>query len=490
MDVLNKTIKKLNEQDFENLILEIPGGEDSKPYAVLTAARNNNYSDSEMMEMLKVNPSTYYTLKSRLKTKVAYILSKKVDNPISELMEEVARVPATLYGTSKAVSIRALKDLEKQLIEYDLSNELIVVYETLARLNLYNEEYEKYDMLYSKHVAFSLAVTKAQKLFYSFIFRIGNYGLTGHEEDREELNDVRRKLNNIQELYDSHRLFVLNNIVRIYHLSMTTEDVQELRSLEIEIENILKSINEIIQKYELDTFYQKMKFIVDFLYYGYYVKTGNYVRAEHHYKKIIGEVPELSKHHVFNFYILSFLSDRVQHFIATGNSEILFAKNDEILENLDIERDEIYHNTVFHQYQAICKHYKEDHFGAAKMINDLRNEVSLRNFVKTDIECKLFQAMEYCIAGEEDLCVQLINSVNRQVKDMEGNSEHAKIFIKFIKAALKSTEFDKKVKRLKRLADEFNAENTGDNRMLTFIKLDEPFFKKLASPFKYKYAAS
>ena len=119
MDVLNKTIKKLSEEEYQALIMQVSGKKKNKPFVVLETTRTRDVADSEMMEMLQVNASTYYTLKSRLNSKIAAILSKNVQNPISSLIDEVTRVPANLYGTNKDFSIRALKELEKQLIEYD-----------------------------------------------------------------------------------------------------------------------------------------------------------------------------------------------------------------------------------------------------------------------------------------------------------------------------------------------------------------------------------
>src|SRR6187431_2682187 len=154
MDVLNKTIKKLSEEEYQALIMQVSGKKKNKPFVVLETTRHRDVADSEMMEMLQVNASTYYTLKSRLNSKIAAILSRNVENPISALIDEVTRVPANLYGSNKDFSIRALKELEKQLIEYDLSGELITVYRTLTQLHLYSEEYAHYDNLYKKHVAF------------------------------------------------------------------------------------------------------------------------------------------------------------------------------------------------------------------------------------------------------------------------------------------------------------------------------------------------
>ena len=66
METLNKTIKKLNDAEYQELLSAVAGRKNNKPYLVLESARKNNYDETQMMELLQVNPSTYYTLKSRV----------------------------------------------------------------------------------------------------------------------------------------------------------------------------------------------------------------------------------------------------------------------------------------------------------------------------------------------------------------------------------------------------------------------------------------
>src|SRR6185295_1680383 len=211
-------------------------------YMVMEALRNSpdEYRDEDkLMQMLGVNPSAYYTLKSRLNEKIAQYLSKNMENPISVLKEKVAMVPAMLFGNDREVSIRALKNLEKELIEYDLSNELITVYKALARLSMYNGDFDFYEKEYNRHVAYSLAVVKAEDLFFEFTKRAGQYLLTQEERDLELMQANLRELTNISELYHSHRLFVIYNIVRIYFLCITTKR-ENLQALEMEVDRILQ----------------------------------------------------------------------------------------------------------------------------------------------------------------------------------------------------------------------------------------------------------
>ncbi len=482
MEILSKTIKRLSEDEYKALLESIAANKHSKPYIVLEAARTKDYSDSQMIDILQVNPSTYYTLKSRLNAKVASLLSKKVENPISVLMDEVARVPANLYGNSKEVSIRALKELEKQLLEYDLSNELIVVYKALAQLHVYDQnDYDNYLKLYNKYVAYSLAFSKAENLYYQFIVKAGLYELNRTEEDLEAVREIMREMNNICELYTSHRLFVLYNIVHTYYIFMVTERPEALQTKEIELDNTLQEIKNIFEKYPLDTFYTNMRFITDFLYFIYYQKTGNNVRAKHYYQKTQGSIVQISMQSMLNFHVIQYLQAKASLAVSTNDNELLNALNDELVNTIDIAKDEIYLYVYFQKYLAISLFYNGNYQETARHLNQLRNNINLKPYWHTDTEIKLFQALQYCIVGEEDLCMQIINSISRNLREDDNKEQYQniKIFIKMCKSGFKSGEAKKKRARLASLYQEFKEVNTGHERMLGFLQLNDELLGKM-----------
>lgn len=485
MEILNKTIKKLSEEQYQELLTEVAGNKKNKPFMVLETARTRDVEDSEMMEMLQVNPSTYYTLKSRLNTKIAAILSKNVQNPISVLMDEVARVPANLYSNNREFSIRALKELEKQLAEYDLSSELIIVYKTLATLYLHSEEdYRHYEQLYSKHVAYSLAVAKAESLFYQFIRKAGIYQLTLNSADLEEMIIIRRELSNITELYKSHRLFVINNIVRIYFNCIAMHKREGLKSRELEVENLIKEMDSIFEKYPLDTFYQNIKFLTGFMYFEYYSKVHNTIRADFYLQRINEHIGELAGKHVMAFFITQFMESKTEKYLDDSNLDQLCEFVTKYSTGYDVPAQEPWHFIAYRRHQAICKFYQRDYSGAARVINDLRNTMSLKHYVHTDIECKLFQALNYCIVGEDSLCTQLIASLKRQIREHDEEYESTRIFIKILKAAMKPADYRKKIKRIMELWNQFTSINTGNKAILRFVRLDEQTIRKMTNPLK------
>ncbi len=485
MDILNKTIKKLSDEEYRQLIAEVSGNKKNKPFVVLETARSRDVEDSEMMAMLQVNPSAYYTLKSRLNSRIAAILSKKVENPIQEIMDMVSRVPAHLFGNNREFSIRALTELEKQLLEYDMSTELITVYKALAELHLFTEDYAFYENKYNRHVAFSLSVNKAEGIFFRFVKKLGEYQLSLKESDLEEVVMLKRELSNICELYDSHRLFVIYNIVYIYYLCNVPHKSDGLKSRELEIDATLQKMAQLFEKYPLDTFYQNVKGITDLLYFEYYQRTNNQVRAEFYLQRIHKQMPEMMEKHMMNFFVIQFLRSRIEKYRHDDNLDHLTLYHERYEKGMDIESAELYHYIWKHKYEAIVKFYEKDFHASARKINELRNDLSMKQFLYCDVDNKLFQALNYCMLGDDGLSFQIINSLKRQLADHEASFESTKVFVKILKTALKPADLRKKVKKMSELWAEFNEVNSKcSNPVLNYLKMDETLLRRLCNPIK------
>lgn len=484
MEILSKTIKKLTDEEYQQLLQEVSGKKKNKPFLVLETTRQREVEDSEMMDILQVNPSAYYTLKSRLNSKIAAILSKKVQNPIQTLMDEVSRVPAHLFGNNREFSVRALRELEKQLIEYDLNAELILVYKTLAQLHLYSEEYEVYETKFNKHVAFSLAVSKAEGLFFRFMKKLGVYQLNGMESDLEEVIMLKRELSNICELYDSHRLYVLYNIAHIYYLCNVPHKLDGLKARELEMEAVLQKMSQIFESYPMDTFYQNIKCITDMLYFEYYVRTQNIVRADYYLQRIHQILPDLTEKHMMNFFVVQFLRSKVMKYQVDGNIDQLQYYADKLEKYCDIDLNEEYHYISMKRYLATVKFYQRDFQGAARKINELRNQVSLKHYLYTDIDSKLFQALQYCIMGDDSLCMQIISSLKRQIREQDAEYESARFLMKLLKTALKPADYRRKIKRIAEMWTEFDEMNKGSFPVISYVKVDENVIRRMSNPIK------
>ena len=117
-------------------------------------------------------------------------------------------------------------------------------------------------------------------------------------------------------------------------------------------------------------------------------------------------------------------------------------------------------------------------------MNELRNKISLKQFMATDVDCKLFQAFQYCILGDDSLCMQIISSLKRQIRDQEDEYESAKFFMKILKTALKPADYRRKVKKIAEMWHEFEAMNKGTFPVLTYVKADENVLRRMSNPIK------
>ena len=485
MEELVKTIKKLSQEEYKNLLVEVTGNRKNKPYMALEAMRNDEMDEYALMSHLQVNRSTFYTLKSRLNYKIASLLTKKIDNPVSALMEEVTKIPATLYGTNKEVSIKALIDLEKKLLEYDLNNELIIVYKNLARLyHNQPEEFQHYTKAYEQRVAFFLALMKAEDLFYEFFSQMGIYKMSKDEKELEKLKEILRKMTNFLELYDSHRMYVMYNIIRIYFNCNDPEKREGLKYMEMEVEDILKKIKNLFNKYELDTFYQNIKYIPDFIQFEFYQKINNLVRADHYYQQIVTHVVEYARKPIMAPYITELIQSKLEMFVNDNDLIGLERLYSFLAENYDVDSKENYHFMSWKRFQAVIKFYRGDFSGAAKVINDLRNEVSLKQYPLADAELKLFQALQYCIIGEEDMTVQLLGSIKRQVRVVEEETDEIEIMSKLLKYAFKPTEFRRKMKYMTDTWAEVKKLTQRPDAVLWYLNIEDSLLRRMANPIK------
>jgi hypothetical protein len=170
--------------------------------------REKHLSDTKIMEELDVNTNAYYTLRSRLNQKIEEYLLQQMENPRTDILKKVANINEIIFTKKRAIAVATLKKLEKELLDYDLSNELTIVYKTLKKLHINTPDLFNYSQLYNKHVAYMLAIDKAEDLLAEYFKKYGVYSLTGDDVDKLALTLLNTEMNNVCRLYTSHRLYV------------------------------------------------------------------------------------------------------------------------------------------------------------------------------------------------------------------------------------------------------------------------------------------
>lgn len=467
MDLLTKIIRTLPAEQYENLLEKVGVNEQHPNYIILTKIKAGDDLE-ELHTELNLSKGAYNTHKSRLLKKISHLISKLEENTVSKLKEETARLSQIALQNDREVSIRVLLDMEKKLKEYDLANDLAIIYKHLARLHRFYPDYEHYEMEYKRNVAYALTVTKAEDQLYDFIFHLSHFHLNRADAGKAEVTALLPQLENTCKLYRSHRLYVIYNIAKIYHdCSLLPPD--ELAMQELKVESVWKELQNIFEKYTEDAFYNSLRHLLPFLLFEYYVKVGNKVKANHYLTAINTIIPRVANMQLWPFFINQVILSMISKFVNDGNKELMFEFEETLYGCYSPNPQETPHFICHTRFRAMVAFYKGNYSRAAKIINNLRNTISMKDYPAADVELKLFQAFQYALQNEPELAERLVASVKRQVNNDAELKHLVKIFGKLISLILKHKHSGAEKESINKYWNRFEDANNG--RILQFIRL-------------------
>lgn len=174
MAKLKNIIKQLSSMDFQAIHDSLLESNADKSAYLMKAMRERQLSDNKIMLELDVNNNAYYTLRSRLNQRIEEYLLQQMESPRTDILKKVANINEIIFTKKKAIAIATLKKLEKELLDYDLSNELTIVYKSLKKLHINAPDYFNYSQSYNRHVAYTLAFDKAEDLLAEYLKSMGS----------------------------------------------------------------------------------------------------------------------------------------------------------------------------------------------------------------------------------------------------------------------------------------------------------------------------
>jgi hypothetical protein len=443
MTKLKSIVKQLSQEDYQMLMTQFHQNGAEKTMQLFVALRERNLDNDKLRIELDLNPNAFYTLRSRLNQRIEEHLLEQMESPRTDLMRKVAHINEMVFSKKKAVALSTLKKLEKELLDYDLSNELTIVYKYLKKLNLTSSDAYHYSQLYNRHVAYMLALDKAEDIIADYFKKYGNYFLSGSELEKFELTLLSRELINVAKLYQSHRLYVYQSTVSIFHRLFIEDDDQDHEEA---IEDILGKVEEIFHTYYTDGTYFTLKPVFEFLKLEYYHQIKVHRKADPFYEQLQDKMPILlANYHLYTF--------PARHLITT--IERAFRQNQEAdllavctwMEEVDIEADDVPRFVVFSVFRIIGLYYAGKYQEAVKLCNQLLNEVSSKKFPQAVLEIKLLLALLYVHIKDEDMFAINVNSIQRQLRSMEDDhNPHAALYIKLLKTSMAESRQSRMVK--------------------------------------------
>lgn len=480
MAKLKNIIKQLSSRDFQAIHDSLIESNAEKSAYLMKAMRERQLSDNKIMQELEVNNNAYYTLRSRLNQRIEEYLLQQMESPRTDILKKVANINEIIFTKKKAIAVATLKKLEKELLDYDLSNELTIVYKSLKKLHINAPDYFNYSQSYNRHVAYTLAFDKAEDLLAEYFKKYGQYILSGDETDKLGLAVLLREMNNVSALYESHRLYVYHSCMVIFHRLFV--DQQDTMDDDLEpIEDILEHVEKIFSAYPLDSIYYHLNLVFVFLKLEYYNHYKVYRKAEKYYEEINDAVSNLLTNYTLYTYPAQFLVSKLQRHLRLNNIKEAYEENEALLHDFEVDKQDIPTYVTYTMYCAISCYYVEKYEEASKLMNTLLNEISLKKFPYIQMEIKIMLALQYCMLNDADLFNQLINSIQRQVRILgKENCEHILWLSKVLKVSISDSKKNK-AEKIKKMIEKLDVQKVHYFSPSQLVKLDDDFVERLSS---------
>ncbi|HLF35496.1 MAG TPA: hypothetical protein VI583_14720 [Cyclobacteriaceae bacterium] len=481
MAKLKYIVKQLSVDEFEAIYHSLLDTNAEKSAMLLKLMRDKHLSDAKIMEELEVNANAYYTLRSRLNQRIEEYLLQQMENPRADILKKVANINEIIFTKKKAIAIATLKKLEKELLDYDLSNELITVYKLLKKFHIHAADYFNYSQSYNRHVAYTLAVDKAEDLLADYFKKYGHYSLLGEYERSDlELTLLNREINNVCSLYESHRLFVYQSLINIFHRLFVNKDDNLEMQLE-PIEDIIDKVENVIHLYQLDSLYYHLQTVFEFLKLEYYNHYRVYRKAEEYYGSVNESIATLLTNYSLFTFPSQFLITKILRHIRMETQDQMQAEDDALFNGFESDVNDIPNHLIYVSYRALSCYYAKKYDEASKWLNQLLNEVSFKRYPYAQLEIKILLAFIYCLNEEFELFQQLMNSIQRQIRLIgKKNCEHLFLYSKILKISVSNSQKNKYTK-IKSLAEKINQFKFIPFAPTLLIHFDDKLISRLTS---------
>jgi len=475
---IKEVIAQLSEeeaQEFGSLLVESKAEKTATLFKLL---QQDGQSDKMILETLSINSTAYYTLRSRLYDKLQDFIVQKIDGPHMDILEKVNNIDHIIFNYPRTQAFTILQKFESELKKYDHPEYLLKVYNGLMRLSKGSVQYYHYSQLYNANLTLLIDYEKAQQLLGDFIRAMGTHLLSRDPEIIDRLHLIAEQVSELSQQYpDSLRIYILYAIVASHYQLYVEEDEQEV-NLE-SVEDIIKKAMNILKSKKKDHFFGNLMLLFNYLNYRYYSKYGIRKKAEEYYKKVREEQVKFLNGYSFYAIPTRFLGGLLTRALRSEEMGALELSNRLLQRKYDIDPEDIVNYFLFKMHLALSCFYQGRFEETHDHLNDIRNDVSLKNYPHADMELRLFLAINYSIVGELEMSNSLLKSINRKLKSIDySDYENLKVLRKIIQSTLRTPSRDR-IKKALHLAEDYNRLNTGPYRLLDGLEVNEEIIRKM-----------
>lgn len=476
---LYKIVSQLAEEEFEEVYNGLTANKAEKSARFLKLIREDPVApDKTFLAQEDITPAAFYVLKSRLNQKIEAYLLNRVGDPNLAVMQRVLNVNDLVFNNPREISVAALRRLERELLRFDFPYGLMIVYKELQNLHAFDENHTYYKSRYNQQVAYAVAMDKAVDLVVQFFRAYDDYYLKRKDTDHTAMIRIMEKIDNLNNLYDSHRLYIYKAVVHLFaKLFIEIPDTIrcELEPVDQMFENAIGHLGE----YNDDPFYQNINILFNFLRYTYYEQSGDRDKAKIFFETLDYKIEELLTRYHFNANTSLFLEAKLRYHQRTNTLEQLYNDVENYIGDIEVEPYRLSFYVNYHMFLAYAQFLNKDYRKASRILFKLRNEVNLRKHMHAEIETKSFLALCYVMMEDFDLANQLILSLQRMFrKPTVAKWEHGKIFLRILTVALGGKPRTRQ-KNLRTNIDKWNEMNLGRYAILEPIDMEKVFLGQM-----------
>ncbi len=473
---LKSVVQQLSPKDFQIIEEQFQKSKANKYLCLFNQLRESELSEEEILGQLTQNKAAYYTLKSRLYDKIQdFLLSNSTDKKVG-LIRNVANIEKILFSSPKISAIASLIKMEKKLIEYNMTRELILVYKALRKLHLCTPKYYEFSKLYNKCVAHIITLEKAHDLLSRFTKTTGEYLISRDQDDLEVLTFMQQEMDELSDHHHSHHQTIYRNIMFISYQIYT--GISEINEKKYPIPVLLEQSENILSQNSEEASYRHLRPVFDFLAFEYYHKLNDEQNALHYFDRVNSMLGTflLADHCCLSAH---FLISKVERYSKQGLMRTLVSE-DQLLTTPISDADEA--SYIFYVlYKASILFYSAEYTESIHLMEDLLQKLNFTKRLHAEIEVKFLLALSYRLEGKVDQSFLLLKSLARKIK-LRKNKEYpqARYFMAFVRAGQKG-DFQNLEKKLRQQMDSFAARNKGNYRVLGILNMDEEFIHNYAT---------
>jgi tetratricopeptide (TPR) repeat protein len=463
---LKQVIIQLSDNDFEKISNSLKKTKAENYCLLLQSYRSGKLPDAEITEKLGISSNSFYVLKSRLYDKIQEHLSVDVFSTQESLMKQLLQVPEVCFNMPRETAIAFLHKLEKELLKFDLHNDLLVVYSALKKMHLYSEKYFYYSQLFNKQTALGLSLEKAEEILGNFNRILGQHSFSKSQQHLDTLYFLKNEINNLYELNPSRQIEIIKYFVEL-QLAIFCE---ESKGGSVPIAEVIQQARKVFAELPDTSVQKKWEFVLDYLSFEYYLGIEEYKASTPLYEKVNENLSTLL---LYNNICAThkFLVSKIKFCNETSRTDDLMVdpKKTEIY----YDKDDSHAGVQIALYNSML-YYKQRNFKEAiNMLNAILNNFSFKDLFHESINIKLTLAYFYLVQKDFDMVEITLKSVSRKIKsEQHERYYHVLHLIKIFESEMNNAGSTKSINKNKDFFVLFNANNKKSNEVLGHLICD------------------